>query len=77
MMDRALRASIGAARMLLEGHIGGTSHMAVSAIHMAAILDMVATQKLNSSEKAEVCKLMLEVKWYDGDSPKVLASVAV
>ena len=76
MMDRALRARIGAARILLEGHNGGSSHKAVSAIQMAAILDMVATQKLNSSEKAEVCELMLEATRYDGDLPKVLGELA-
>ena len=53
--DRALKARIGAARLLLLEHGSGSSHKAVSAIQMAAILDMVSTQKLTNIDKSAVC----------------------
>ena len=75
-MDRGLKARIGAARILLQEHGTGSSHKAVSAIQMAAILDMVNIQKLTNIEKSAVCDMVLEVNWYEGHLEKLLGELA-
>ena len=75
-MDRALKARIGTARLLLQEHSSGPSHKAVSAIQMAAILDMVSTQKLTNIDKSAVCEMVLEVNWYEGHLDKLLGELA-
>ena len=75
-MDRGLKARIGAARVLLQEHGSGSSHKAVSAIQMAAILDMVSTQKLTNIDKSAVCEMVLEVNWYEGHLDKMLGELA-
>ena len=75
-MDRALKARIGTARLLLQEHGSGSSHKAVSAIQMAAILDMVSTQKLTNIDKSAVCEMVLEINWYEGHLDKLLGELA-
>ena len=75
-MVRGLKARIGAARILLQEHGTGSSHKAVGAIQMAAILDMVINQKLTNIEKSAVCDMVLEVNWYEGHLEKLLGELA-
>ncbi len=75
-MNRGIKARLGAARLLLEDHVGTDSHAVVSRTQAAAVCDLIQRSPLTNEFRAEVVDIALKIQWHGHDSSMVLNSLS-
>lgn len=76
-MHRALRARLGAARLVLEEHTGHEAHAIVSRVQAAAVCEAVKhCSELSPEARAELVDLVLRMQWHAKDSMPILELLA-
>ena len=60
---QALRARVGAARLVLDAEKGKPSHLAMSKLQASALVDMCSGTTASNSEKADVAVELVKLPW--------------
>ena len=66
-MERPLRARLGAAKLLLQEHVGKASHQPMSRLQRDAVQDLLKAWSSDAGTRAEISELLLQVPWFGED----------
>jgi hypothetical protein len=74
---RAIKARVGAARILLEQHVAGSAiHVTVSRLQAAAIMELIGQSALSSQVKADLSSTVLGMKLHQPDMQAILGALS-
>lgn len=73
--EQVIRARLGAARLLLQRAQGAPNHASLSYIQASAVVEGLRGMKVSAELAASLAERVLEVKFADDDSRRVLAAL--
>ena len=76
-MSQALRARLGVARLILQEHMGKSSHQVTSRLQKDAIMELLSSPSTvnDATSRAEISEVIIKMPWCGTDGDELLAAL--